>query len=139
MPNCLWCDKITTGNFCCPDHSNLWYEKNHPEMKCMYCGKQLYPDGMSYKQYLKKKYCSRSCRAHHSAKIRCGDASTLYQLKEDETLLAQKVLGGMLIRIIFDTHYNKYYWIAERENVKLKSDEYFNSIELAFCDIRKAF
>lgn len=108
-------------------------------MKCKYCGKQLYPDGMSYKQYLKKKYCDRSCKAHHSANIGCGSSSTAYQLKENETLLAQKLLGGMLISVIFDTQSNKSYWLAERENVKLKSAEYFNSIELALCDIRKAF
>lgn len=88
MGVCRICNKKTPGQFCCPAHSNLWFEINYPDHKCKACGVQLYPDGRSLKEYLKAKFC---CNKHKniSPELWLKEQSITYTPKSGETVLKQ--------------------------------------------------
>lgn len=63
MAKCKYCGKPTPYAPYCTQHNELWHKDNYPDRTCVFCGKQLFPQGISKSQYFKVVFCNHKCKS----------------------------------------------------------------------------
>ena len=137
MPKCLVCGKTAIHYFCSVSCSHKYDEINYPEKKCLSCGKQLYHDGLSEADYLKRKFCSRKCAAHYKRgqKIEIVDTVKIKNVPSNVIATLHRRNATILVKRDKDI----YYWVGLFKNGTVLSSNKFDCIEKVYADIAMAF
>jgi len=134
MAVCRICNKKTQQKFCCTEHAKLWYSINFPDHKCLTCGEQLFPDGISHREFLKRLFCSNKCRTNLAMRGFIAVKSN-WPVGSGEVLRSTLKRDNELIHIIFKPLLKKFYYVSEINGKIRYTSGIFNSFKELLEDL----
>ena len=131
MAVCKFCGKNTGLNHFFINYKQQYFHEKYPDRTCLYCGEQLYPNGVSLSQFLKQLFCGNECRLqflHTGLRFR----QPVINVKELERTVTTVVRDDEIIQLIEDFVTKRFYTLTIIDKNITKSSYYSSPKEAIY-------
>ena len=136
MAVCKYCGKNTGLNPFCTKHKQQYFHEKYPDRTCLQCGEQLYPNGISFSQFLNLLFCGNECR-YQFLNVGLKFIKPVLHVKDTERTVTTVARDGEIIQLIEDFITKRFYTITIINRNIIKSSYYSSPREAIYKTMEK--